>query len=100
MPAELLIEAIVAGLLLGCCYAAMSIGLSVAFGLLDVPPIAHPAFVVLGAYGVYLLGERGMDPLLAGVLLMPLFFLIGLALYRFYHAVFERRGNGRCPRKC
>ena len=35
MPPELLIEAIVAGLLLGCFYAAMSIGLSVAFGLLD-----------------------------------------------------------------
>ncbi len=93
MPPELLIEAIIAGLLLGCFYAAMSIGLSVAFGLLDVPHIAHPAFLVLGAYGVYLLGQQGVDPLLAGALLMPVFFLVGLSLYRFYHAVFERRGS-------
>jgi branched-chain amino acid transport system permease protein len=93
MPLQLLIEAIVAGLLLGCFYAAMSVGLSVAFGLLDVPHIAHPAFLVLGAYGVYVLGLQGMDPLLAGTLLMPLFFLVGLALYRFYHVVFERRGS-------
>jgi branched-chain amino acid transport system permease protein len=93
MSIQLLIEALVAGLLLGCFYAAMSIGLSVAFGLLDVPHIAHPALLVLGAYGVYLLGQHGMDPLLAGALLVPAFFVAGLALYRFYHVVFERRGS-------
>lgn len=93
MSFELLIEAIVAGVLLGCFYAAVSIGLSVAFGLLDVPHIAHPAFLVLGAYGVYVLGQHGLDPLLAGVVMTPVFFLGGVAVYRFYHAVFERRGS-------
>ena len=93
MPIQLLIEALVAGVLLGCFYAAMSVGLSVAFGLLDVPHIAHPAFLVLGAYGVFVLSQYGVDPLLAGALLMPVFFLAGLALYRFYYAVFERRGS-------
>ena len=93
MPIQLLIEALVAGILLGCFYAAMSVGLSVAFGLLDVPHIAHPAFLVLGAYGVFMLTGYGVDPLLAGALLVPVFFLVGLALYRFYHTVFERRGS-------
>ena len=93
MPLELLVEAILAGVLLGGFYAAVSVGLSVAFGLIDVPHIAHPAFLVLGAFGAYLLGGYGIDPLLAGVLLTPVFFLAGLALYRFYHAVFERRGS-------
>jgi len=91
--AELLVEALIAGILLGCFYAAVSIGLSVAFGLLDVPHIAHPAFLVLGAYGVYLLGGHGIDPLVAGAVLTPVFFVIGLAMYRFYHTVFERRGT-------
>src|SRR5689334_9339322 len=68
-------------------------GLSVAFGLLDVPHIAHPAFVIVGAYATWLLTQHGFDPLVAGVLLMPLFFFAGLAVYRFYHAVFERRGS-------
>ena len=93
MSFELLGEAIVAGVLLGCFYAAVSVGLSVAFGLLDVPQIAHPAFLVLGAYGAYWLGGFGLDPLLAGVLLTPVFFLAGFAVYRFYHATFERRGT-------
>jgi branched-chain amino acid transport system permease protein len=90
---ELLIEACVAGVLLGCFYAAVSIGLSVAFGLLDVPHIAHPAFVVLGAYAVYVLGQHGLDPLLAGAILTPVFFFVGVAVYRFYHAAFEKRGT-------
>jgi branched-chain amino acid transport system permease protein len=93
MSFELLGAAIIAGVLLGCFYAAVSVGLSVAFGLLDVPQIAHPSFLVLGAYGAYFLGSFGLDPLLAGVLLTPVFFLAGLAVYRLYHAAFERRGT-------
>jgi len=93
LPLELLVEAIVAGVLLGGFYAAVSVGLSVAFGLVDVPHIAHPAFLVLGAFGAYLLGGYGIDPLLAGALLTPVFFLGGLGVYRFYHAMFERRGS-------
>lgn len=93
MSLELLWEALLAGALLGCFYAAVSIGLSVAFGLLDVPHIAHPSFLVLGAYGTYVLGQHGVDPLLSGVILIPLFFLFGLLVYRFYHTVLERRGS-------
>jgi branched-chain amino acid transport system permease protein len=93
LPAELIIEAIVFGILLGCFYAAVSLGLSVAFGLLDVPHIAHPAFLIVGAYATYLLGSYGLDPLLAGVLLTPLFFALGMGFYRVYHATFERRGS-------
>ena len=89
----LFVDAVIAGVLLGCFYAAVSIGLSIAFGLLDVPHIAHPAFLVLGAYGAYLLGGHGMDPLLAGTLLTPIFFVLGMAVYRFYYVAFERRGS-------
>jgi branched-chain amino acid transport system permease protein len=93
MPLDLLFEAIVAGVLLGAFYAAVSVGLSLAFGLLEVPHIAHPAFLVLGAYGAYLLAGHAVDPLLAGALLAPVFFVGGLLIYRFYHLVFERRGS-------
>jgi branched-chain amino acid transport system permease protein len=34
-----------------------------------------------------------MDPLLAGLLLMPVFFLLGLGMYQVYYATFERRGT-------
>src|SRR2546427_465185 len=90
---DVLLEAIVFGVLLGCFYAAVSIGLSVAFGLLDVPHVAHPAVMVLGSYCTYLLGRYGLDPILAGIALMPLFFLLGVAIYRFYYESFEKRGS-------
>lgn len=91
---ELLLDAVVLGLLLGCFYAAVSIGLSVSFGLLDVPHVAHPAFLVAASYGVYILNDwYGLDPLLAGLLLTPLFFLVGLAAYAIYYETFEKRGT-------
>jgi branched-chain amino acid transport system permease protein len=91
---ELLLDAIVLGVLVGCFYAAVSIGLSVSFGLLDVPNVAHPALLVLASYGVYFLNDRyGIDPIVAGLLLTPVFFLVGISLYRLYYQTFERRGS-------
>ena len=91
---ELLLDAVVIGVLLGCFYAAVSIGLSISFGLLDVPHVAHPAFLVLASYGVYFLNEHyGIDPLLAGLLITPLSSLFGLVAYRLYYETFEKRGS-------
>jgi branched-chain amino acid transport system permease protein len=90
---DLLTEAVIFGVLLGCFYAAVSIGLSVSFGLLDVPHVAHPALMVLGAYCTWILGRYGLDPILSGVLLMPLFFVLGVGIYRFYYETFEKRGT-------
>jgi branched-chain amino acid transport system permease protein len=90
---DLLAEAILFGVLLGCFYAAVSIGLSVSFGLLDVPHVAHPAVMVLGSYCTYILAGYGLDPIVAGVVLMPAFFLLGMLIYRFYYESFERRGT-------
>ena len=94
MSFDLLFEAVLFGILLGAFYAAVSMGLSVSFGLLDVPNVAHPAIMVLGAYGTWLLGHHwGIDPIIAGVLLTPPFFLLGMGVYRFYYEAFERRGS-------
>jgi len=91
---DLLLGAVLLGVLLGCFYAAVSVGLSVSFGLLDVPHVAHPAFLVLASYGVYQLNESyDIDPLLAGLAITPLFFLFGLVAYRIYYETFERRGS-------
>jgi branched-chain amino acid transport system permease protein len=90
---DLLTEAIIFGVLLGCFYAAVSIGLSVSFGLLDVPHVAHPAMMILGSYFTWLLSSQGLDPILSGVLLMPPFFFLGVLLYRMYYESFEKRGT-------
>ncbi len=91
---DLLLDAVVLGLLLGCFYAAVSVGLSISFGLLDVPQVAHPAFLVLASYGVFFCNDRyDIDPLVAGLLITPLFFLLGLITYRLYYETFEKRGS-------
>jgi branched-chain amino acid transport system permease protein len=91
---DLLRDAVVLGLLLGCFYAAVSIGLSISFGLLDVPHVAHPALLVLASYGVFLLNDSyDVDPLVAGLIITPLFFVLGLITYRIYYETFEKRGS-------
>jgi len=93
LPLDLLFEAVLFGILLGCFYAAVSMGLSVSFGLLDVPHVAHPAVMVLAAYCTFVLGRYGLDPILAGLVLMPVFFLLGMGIYRSYYETFEKRGT-------
>ncbi|MBI2218656.1 MAG: branched-chain amino acid ABC transporter permease [Candidatus Rokubacteria bacterium] len=91
---DLLLNAIVAGILLGGFYAAVSLGISVAFGLLDIVNIAHPVFVVLGSYIAYALNSAlGLDPLLTGLLGVPVFFALGVVVYRLYYASFEKTGE-------
>src|SRR6185437_12654231 len=76
---DLLRDAVVLGLLLGCFYAAVSVGLSISFGLLDVPQVAHPAFLVLASYGVYRCNDcYDIGPLLAGRVRWSLFFVTRL----------------------
>ena len=90
----LLLNGIVSGLLLGGLYAAAASGLAVAFGMLDIVNIAHPALMVTGAFTVVVLGTwLGLDPLLVAVLQAPLFYLLGTGIYSAYHHFFEKRGE-------
>ena len=92
--AGLLINAVVSGLLLGGFYAAVSIGVAISFGMLDIVNIAHPAVILLGSY-VAFIGNTvfGIDPILAAVILMPAFYLLGMAAYQVYYVAFERRDD-------
>jgi branched-chain amino acid transport system permease protein len=91
---DLFINALVSGLLLGGFYAAVAVGITIAFGMLDIVNIAHPAFIVLGAFIAYYLNTTfGIDPLLSAALAAPLAYIGGRALYRAYYYAFERRGE-------
>jgi branched-chain amino acid transport system permease protein len=84
----------VAGLLLGGFYAAVSLGISLIFGLLDIANIAQPAFVLLGSYAAYVMNSAfGLDPILTGLLFTPVFYGLGALVYRVYYGSFERRGE-------
>jgi branched-chain amino acid transport system permease protein len=92
--AGLLINAVVSGLLLGGFYAAVSVGVAISFGMLDIVNIAHPAFILLGSYAAFI-GNTvfGIDPILAAVIAMPAFYLLGMLAYQVYYVAFERRDD-------
>jgi len=91
---DLFANAVVSGILLGAFYAAVAIGLAIVFGQLDIVNIAHPAFIIVGAYVAHILNAQlGLDPVLVGLAVAPLFFLAGALIYRIYFLAFERTGQ-------
>ncbi len=91
---DLLVNAIVAGILLGGFYAAVTVGVTISFGMLDIANIAQPAFILLGSYAAYIVNSYlGLDPILIGIVMLPVFYLLGMAVYRLYYYAFESRGE-------
>ena len=94
ISADLLINAIVAGLLLGGFYAAVTAGVSISFGMLDIVNIAHPAFIILGSYIAYFININfGVDPIVVSIIVLPAFYALGAVVYQVYYQSFERRGQ-------
>jgi len=76
-------QLIINGLLLGGIYALISIGLTLIFGVLEIINFAHGEFLMLGMYAAYwLFTLYGVDPYLSLMIILPLFFLIGLFVQR------------------
>ena len=91
---DLLINAIVSGILIGAFYAAVTAGVSLSFGILDIVNIAHPAFIILGSYVAYIVNATlGIDPIIASILVMPAFYALGAGIYQIYYLSFEKRGQ-------
>ncbi len=91
---DLLLNAVMAGLLLGGFYAAVTVGISISFGILDIVNIAHPAFIILGSYVAYIVNAQfGIDPIGASIIALPGFYALGAAIYQVYYLSFEKRGQ-------
>src|SRR5436309_1408740 len=91
---DLVINALIAGILLGGFYTAVTIGVSISFGILDIVNIAHPAFIILGSYIAYILNINfGIDPILISIVMLPVFYLLGAGIYQIYYEAFERHGQ-------
>ena len=83
MTSDLLLQAVVSGLLLGGVYGLVASGLSLIFGVLRIINFAHGAVMMLAMYATYwLFTLGGVDPYLSIVVTGPLFFLIGMGIER------------------
>jgi len=91
---DLLLNAVVAGILLGGFYTAVTLGVSISFGILDIVNIAHPAFIIMGSYIAYIVNYKlGIDPIVTSIVMMPVFYLLGAAVYQVYYESFEKYGQ-------
>src|SRR6185369_16193348 len=79
--ATLLGQAILSGIFIGALYAVLGLGLSLTWGLLGQINLAHFALAFLGAYLTYQLATiGGLDPIATLAVVVPGFFLLGVAM--------------------
>lgn len=76
------LDPLVSAILLAGIYAAMSVGMTIIYGVMKIVNLAHAGFMMMGAYFVYELFEKlHIDPVIGAVLALPVFFLFGMGVY-------------------
>jgi branched-chain amino acid transport system permease protein len=77
-----LVDALINGLIIGLIYALIASSLNIIFGVMRIVNFAHGNLIVLAAYVTFWLYELyDVRPLTSILLLIPLFFAIGVGLY-------------------
>ena len=81
----MLLDIIISGLISGSIYALLAIGFSLIFGVARIVNIAHTAFYMVAAYGIYFATHKlGFHPIwgmVGSVILVTLFGLISYKLF-------------------
>lgn len=77
-----MIQVALYGILLGGIYSLMASGLSLLYGVMNIVNLAHAAFMVLACYMAFVFYQNlGMDPIVSMAITIPVFFLVGIAVY-------------------
>ncbi len=81
---EQLIQQLINGLLIGCVYALIAIGLTLIWGVMNIVNFAHGDFLMLSMYvSFWSYTLWGIDPVLAIPICAVLLFALGLLVYKF-----------------
>jgi len=82
LTSEIIWQTILSGLLMGCIYALVAIGLCLIWGLMEIVNFAHGEFLMLAMFTAFWgFALFHMDPLLSLPFCMIVLFLIGVATY-------------------
>jgi branched-chain amino acid transport system permease protein len=82
MSRDLIIQAIVSGLLMGLIYAQVAVGLSLIFGLMEIVNFAHGEFLMLAMFTAFWLWTlAGLDPLLSLPLVAAMLAAAGMLVH-------------------
>ncbi len=88
MTAELLLQTLLSGVLIGLIYALVAVGLTLIFGVMDIVNFAHGEFLMLGMYASFWgWALWKLDPLFTLPFTTLLLFALGAAIY---HLVIRR----------
>ena len=80
---ELATQLITYGILMGCIFAFVSLGLSLIFGVMDIVNFAHGEFLMVGMYVAFLISSYlPVDPLVSLPVAAALGFILGIISYR------------------
>ncbi|MEJ6022591.1 branched-chain amino acid ABC transporter permease [Ramlibacter sp. PS4R-6] len=91
MNADILLQTLASGVLIGLIYALVAIGLTMIFGVMDIVNFAHGEFLMLGMYSAFwLFALYSLDPMLTLPLTVLMLFAFGVILYK---AVISRITN-------
>ena len=78
-----LTQSIINGILNGLLYSLAALGLALIFGVMDIINFAHGDFIMIAAYLTFIFAvSLNIDAALTAVLTMPIFFVLGLGIYK------------------
>ena len=87
----LYLELLIQGLIYGCMYATIAVGLTLVYGLLRILHVAHAGLFTLGAYLGLIFTNATGHLILAMPLSAFLVGLVGMAIYRFcYEPILDK----------
>jgi branched-chain amino acid transport system permease protein len=82
-PPEIILEAVLNGLLTGAVYGLVALGLTLVYGVLHIINFAHGALLTAAMYAAYVARVSfGVDPYVAALPLAALFFGVGYLVQR------------------
>ena len=82
-PVGVVAQSLASGLLMGCVYALIAVGLTLIFGLMEIVNFAHGEFLMLAMFTAFWLSALfGLDPLISLPVCAALLFAVGVLTYK------------------
>ena len=85
MNSDLVLQALVSGILLGGVYSLISVGLTLTFGVMRIINFAHGEFLMVAMYATFFFCKYfAAEPYTAVIVVLPALFLFGVVVFQLF----------------